>query len=92
MDNITYIIKKESEIEYKVAKFIDGNFEAEYIVIKRFKKWECNCMSGSIRHYCKHKDWINIVRRNATLPCNVQLSQTITNKDMENFVKENEKS
>ena len=54
---LEYFICKESPTLYQVVKMEDGTPSATYKVEKK-EKWGCNCMSGHIRGYCKHKDWV----------------------------------
>jgi hypothetical protein len=77
--DIEYFIGKISEDIYTIDKLIEGRLDQEYKVQKTVG-WHCNCMSGTIRHYCKHSIWIARVIHNQLeeLPRNVKLKEEFT--------------
>ena len=75
--DINYEITKLSESEFIVVKFVDNYVEQEYSVLNKIGKvFRCSCISGKIRKYCKHKDWVFLIRRNRAreLPENVRIN------------------
>lgn len=81
-----YIIKKVSKTEYNIIKFLNGEYSTQYAVTKYPKGFVCSCISGIYRGYCKHKDWISLVKKHQELPINVQIEQVIDKKNMETLV------
>jgi hypothetical protein len=83
-----YIINQKSKVEYRIAKFMNGHFTTEYTVDIINKKSECSCISGMYRGYCKHKDWVNSLRKNRELPDFVTIAKEVTQKDLDNLMEE----
>jgi hypothetical protein len=52
---------------YRIIKLVGGCVEAMY----RVHYGTCDCISGKVRGYCKHKDW---VRNLSKLPSNVSIN------------------
>jgi len=88
MKNLEYIINQKSKVEYKIAKFLNGEFNTEYTVDIANKKLECSCISGMYRGYCKHKDWVSALRKNQELPENVIIAKEITQEDLDNLMED----
>lgn len=75
-----YEIRNISNSEYIIVKYEHGFQEAEYTVSKKNNKsWRCSCISGHIRGYCKHKDWVKLIREGKTreLPEFVRIFKSI---------------
>lgn len=66
---ISYELIPVSDKEYKVIKYSNNFPVIEYTITKK-KSWRCNCISGKIRNYCHHKDWLSNLK---SLPSNVKL-------------------
>ena len=77
-----YIIKKDNPSEYRIVKFLDGEYSQEYGVARLDGKMECSCMSGIYRGYCKHKNWVHILEQGGKLPSNVVVEQVVSQEDM----------
>lgn len=84
--DVDYIIKRDFPREFSVAKFIDGGFSQEYIIVKHLTGLECSCISGIYRGYCKHKDWVGLLERNKPLPNNVTIAVEPNRQEMKKLV------
>ena len=83
-----YIIHPISETECRVAKYKNNVYLDTYIVNKLNNKWECSCISGVIRHYCKHKDWIHDIINGNSLPDNVSIIKEFNDAEVEKLMAE----
>lgn len=71
---MNYQILQEGNYKYTVGKFEDTEYIpiAEYTVtVRQNNRLACNCMSGRIRKYCKHIDWVRAIRNGQTIPSHV---------------------
>lgn len=81
-----YIIHPISETEFRVAKYKNDVYLDTYVILKSNNKWECSCMSGVIRHYCKHKDWIHNIVNGHSLPDNVSVMKEFNEVEIDRLM------
>lgn len=88
INEVDYILKKESETDYSIAKFVNGEFSCQYSLLRHDKGIECSCICGINRHrnLCKHKDWVRLAEKGKELPSNVSLALEPNRKEMKEFI------
>ena len=87
MEDYEYIIKQKNDSVYEIHKFLLGGLETTYHVDLNHKT-ACDCISGRIRKYCKHKDWVHAVRHGGTLPECVTVAEEATPDKLEELLED----